>query len=199
MMPGIMHPRTGGYLATAWEGELLGAVGVELAHMWGVPTLAGIFGTDAQVPGWQQAAESGSCLLLLALLGAETGSGMGLLEGCTLLYPEAIVLDTDIYHRVRIDLTGFDTSPEALALDVIKEVGPRGHFLRQRHTRTHLRRRRFSDLVAQSLPGGGYRDPVEVAQEKAQWILENHHPEPLEEAQQRELQRILVAAEGELA
>jgi trimethylamine--corrinoid protein Co-methyltransferase len=199
MMPGIMHPRTGGYLATAWEGELLGAVGVELAHMWGVPTLAGIFGTDAQVPGWQQAAESGSCLLLLALLGAETGSGMGLLEGCTLLYPEAIVLDTDIYHRVRIDLTGFDTSPEALALDVIKEVGPRGHFLRQRHTRTHLRRRRFSDLVAQSLPGGGYRDPVEVAQEKAQWILENHHPEPLEEAQQRALPRILVAAEGELA
>jgi trimethylamine--corrinoid protein Co-methyltransferase len=199
MMPGIMHPRTGGYLATAWEGELLGAVGVELAHMWGVPTLAGIFGTDAQVPGWQQAAESGYCLLLLALLGAETGSGMGLLEGCTLLYPEAIVLDTDIYHRVRIDLAGFDTSPEALALDVIKEVGPRGHFLRQRHTRTHLRRRRFSDLVAQSLPGGGYRDPVEVAQEKAQWILENHHPEPLEEAQQRELQRILVAAEGELA
>ncbi|MGC9333964.1 MAG: trimethylamine methyltransferase family protein, partial [Anaerolineae bacterium] len=63
LMPGIMHPRTGGYLATAWEGELLYAVGVELAHMWGVPTLAGIFGTDAQVPGWQQAAESGSCLL----------------------------------------------------------------------------------------------------------------------------------------
>jgi trimethylamine--corrinoid protein Co-methyltransferase len=198
LMPGIMHPRTGAYLATAWEGELMYAVGVELAHMWGVPTLAGVFGTDAQVPGWQQAAESAANLLLVALCGAETGAGMGLLEGCTLLYPEAIVLDTDVYHRVRLDAGGLDTSREALALDVIKEVGPRGHFLRQRHTRTHLRRRQFSDLVAQAGEGGGYREPVEVAREKVTWIVENHQPEPLEEAQQAELERIIRAAEGEL-
>ena len=169
-----------------------------MAHMWGVPTLAGIFGTDAQVPGWEQAAESVSCLMLCALCGAETGSGMGLLEGCTLLYPEAVILDTDIYHRVRIGLAGLDTSPEALALDVIREVGPRGHFLRQRHTRTHLRRRRFSDVAAQPLPGGGYRDPIKVAQEKIEWIVENHCPEPLAGEQRAELKRILGAAEGEL-
>jgi len=166
-MPGIMHPRTGGYLATAWEGELLYAVGVELAHMWGVPTLAGIFGTDAQVPGWQQAAESGSCLLLVALCGAETGSGMGLLEGCTVLHPEAILLDTDIYHRVRLDVAGLDTGPEALALDVIKRVGPRGHFLGERHTRTHVRQRRLSELTGQPAPEGGQRDPVDPGQPPA--------------------------------
>jgi trimethylamine--corrinoid protein Co-methyltransferase len=199
LMSGMMHPRTGAYLSTAWEGELPYAIGVELAHMWGVPTLAGIFGTDGQVPGWEQASESVSCLMLCALCGAETGSGMGLLEGCTLLYPEAVILDTDIYHRVRISLAGVDTSPEALALDVIKEVGPRGHFLRQRHTRTHLRRRQFSDLVAQPHPDGGYRDPIAVAQEKVEWILENHQPESLEGAQQAELERILQAADRELA
>jgi trimethylamine--corrinoid protein Co-methyltransferase len=198
LMPGIMHPRTGGYLGTAWEGELLYAVGVELAHMWGVPTLGGIFGTDARVPGWQQAAESGSCLLLMALCGADTGSGMGLLEGCTVLHPEAILLDTDIYHRVRLDVAGFDTSPEALALEVIKKVGPRGHFLRERHTRTHLRRRQYSDLTSQPAPDGGYRDPIEVARERVRWILENHHPEPLEPAQRAEFGRILQAAEHEL-
>jgi trimethylamine--corrinoid protein Co-methyltransferase len=199
MMPGIMHPRTGAYLGTAWEGELLYAVGVELAHLWGVPTLAGVFGTDAQVPGWQQAAESAACLLLVALCGADTGSGMGLLEGCTLLYPEAIVLDTDVYHRVRIDAGGFETGREALALDVIKEVGPRGHFLRQKHTRTHIRRRQFSDLVAQVGPDGGYRDPVKVAREKIAQILATHQPAPLEDVQQAELTRILQTAEGELA
>jgi trimethylamine--corrinoid protein Co-methyltransferase len=197
LMSGMMHPRTGAYLSTAWEGELPYAVGVELAHMWGVPTLAGIFGTDAQVAGWEQAAESVSCLMLCALCGAETGSGMGLLEGCMLLYPEAVILDTDIYHRVRISLAGLDTSQESLALDVIKAVGPRGHFLRQKHTRTHLRQRQFSDLVAQPVEGG-YRDPIEVAQEKIEWILENHHPEPLEGAQQAELKRILEAADREL-
>jgi len=198
LMPGVMHPRTGAYLGTTWEAELFYPVGVELAHMWGVPTLAGIFGTDALTPGWQSAAESAACLLLCALCGAETGSGMGLLEGCTVLHPEELVLDTDIYHRVRIDAAGLDTSREALSLDVIKAVGPRGHFLRQRHTRDHMRKRQFSDLTAQ--PGGieRYRDPIEVAREKTDWILETHHPEPLEEAQQAELTRILQVADKEL-
>ena len=198
LMPGIMHPRTGAYLGTAWEGELLYAVGVELAHAWGVPTLAGIFGTDAQIPGWQSAGEAAACLLLCALCGAETGSGMGLLESCTLLYPEALVLDTDVYHRVRMDAAGLDTSRDALALDVIKQVGPRGHFLSQRHTRDHMRRRRFSDLAAQPEEGGGYRDPIQVAREKTEYILEHHHPQPLEEAQRAELGCILEAADREL-
>jgi trimethylamine--corrinoid protein Co-methyltransferase len=199
LMPGMMHLRTGAYLGSAWEGELFDAVGVELAHMWGVPTLAGIFGTDAQTPGWQSAGEAAAGLLLCALCGAETGSGMGLLESCTLLYPEATLLDTDIYHRVRINAAGLDTSLEALALEVIKEVGPRGHFLKQRHTRDHMRQRQFSDLVAQPKAGGGYRDPIEVAREKVDWILEHHQPEPLDEAKQAELKRILEAAERELS
>jgi hypothetical protein len=38
---------------------------------------------------------------------------------------------------------------------------------------------------------------VEVAREKTEWILEHHHPKPLEEAQQAELKRILAAAERE--
>ncbi len=195
LMPGIMHPRTGGYLASSWEGELLYALGVEMAHAWNVPVLAGVFGTDATEPGWQQAAESASSLLLCALCGAEMGAGLGLLAGCTLLYPEAIVLDSDVYHRVRHDVAGLDTSPEALALDVVKAVGPRGHFLLERHTRTHLRRRRFSDLVAQPAPQG-YRDPLRVAREKVESILASHHPQPLEDAQLSELDRILAAAEA---
>jgi hypothetical protein len=53
-------------------------------------------------------------------------------------------------------------------------------------------------LTAQLGEGGGYRDPIEVAQEKTAWILENHHPEPLEEAKQVELKRILEAADQEI-
>jgi len=199
LMPGMMHPRTGAYLGSAWEGGVFNAVGVELAHTWGVPTLVGSFGTDAQVPGWQSATEAGAILLLCALCGAETGSGMGLLESCTLLYPEAILLDTDIYHRVRLYAAGLDVSPEDFALDVVKAVGPRGHYLAQKHTRDHLRQRQFSDLVAQPKAGGGYRDPIQVAREKVDWILEHHQPEPLDEAKQAELKRILEAAERELS
>ena len=197
-MPGIMHPRTGAYLGTAREGTLLYAIGVEMAHAWGVPTLAGIFGADAQKPGWQQGADPASSLLLLALAGAETGSGLGLLESCTLFYPEAMVLDSEIYHRVRCEAAGLDTQLEEMALNVIKEVGPRGNFLRNRHTRDMMRKREFSDICHQVINSSGYRDPVEVAREKAEWILENHHPLPLEIKQQEELVKILEAADREL-
>jgi trimethylamine--corrinoid protein Co-methyltransferase len=198
LMPGFMHPRTGAYLGSAREGTLLYAVGVEMAHAWGVPSLAGVFGTDAEKPGWQQGGDPGSSLLLLALAGAETGSGLGLLESCTLFYPEAIVLDDDIYQRVRCEAAGLDTQPEEIALNVIREVGPRGHFLHHKHTRDNMRKREFSDICHQSIIGDGYRDPVEVAREKAEWILANHHPIPLDIEQQRELVRILEAAEREL-
>jgi trimethylamine--corrinoid protein Co-methyltransferase len=198
LMPGVMHPRTGGYLSLAWEAELPYPIGVELAHMWGVPTLAAVYGPDAEAPGWESAKASASNLLMCALCGAETGSGMGLLQGCTLLYPEELVLDTDIYHQIRINAAGLDTSREELALDVIKNVGPRGHFLNQRHTRNNIRKRQFSDITRQLGKYGNYCDPIEVAREKTNWILENHHPQPLDETQQAELTRILEAAQREL-
>ncbi len=197
-MPGIMHPRTGAYQATTWEGTLLYPIGVEMAHHWGVPTLAGIFATDGQAPGWQTAGDAASSLMLCALAGAETGAGLGLVESCKLLYPEEVLLDSDIYHRIRIEAAGLDTSREALALDVIKAVGPRSHYLKQRHTRENIRRRIFSDLANQSSPSGGMRDPINVAREKVDWILNHHHPEPLEINQQKELTRILAGADREI-
>jgi len=166
--------------------------------MWGVPTLAGI-GTGADTSSWESATGIAANLLLCALCGAETGSGIGLRETCTLLTKEALILDTEFYHQVRIDAAGLDTSREALALDVIKKVGPRGHFLTQQHTRKQMRRLEFSDLVGQPKKGGGgYRDPIEVAAEKTAWILENHKSSPLAETQQLELKRILQAAEREI-
>ena len=197
-MPGVMHPRTGAYLSSTLEGSLFYPIGVEMAHHWGVPTLAGVFGTDGRVPGWESAAEAASSLLLCAIAGAETGSGLGLVESCNLLYPEAIVVDSDVYHRVRLEAAGLDTSPEALALNVIKEVGPRGLFLKHRHTRANLRERKFSDLTGQADGAGVMRDPVEVAREKVEFIIQNHHPQPLESSQQAELTRILAAADREI-
>ncbi len=197
LMPGIMHPRTGAYLATALEGTVLYPAGVELAHAWGVPSLAGVFATDAPKPGWQSAGDAASSLLLCALVGAETGSGLGLLEACRLLYPEAILLDDDIYHRVRIEAAGLNTSPSELSLDVIHEVGPRGHFLAHRHTRQAMHKRVFSELTDRSGEDGTYRDPLEVARRKVDWILENHHPEPLDRHRQHEVRRIVAAADSE--
>jgi trimethylamine--corrinoid protein Co-methyltransferase len=197
-MPGVMHPRTGGYLSSSREGSLFYPVGAEMAHHWGVPALAGVFGTDAQVPGWESASEAASSLMLCALAGAETGSGLGLLESCTLLYPESILLDDDLYQRVRVETGGLEVDPKSLALDVIKDVGPRGSFLKHRHTRDNVRLLLYSDLTGQPDTHGSLRDVVEVARDKVNWIIQNHQPQPLEAAQQRELNHILAVADQQL-
>jgi trimethylamine--corrinoid protein Co-methyltransferase len=194
-MPGMTHPRTGAYYG---HDSYVYAMGVELAHMWGVPTLAGTFGSDAHGLGWEHGMGGGMTSYLCALCGAETGSGMGLVRGSTLLYPEALVLDAELYYSVQENAAKLDTSPDYLALDVIQSVGPRGHYLRERHTREYFRKLGFSEIVHVPDVGGSYRDPFQVAREKTDWILENHHPEPLGEAQQSELTRILEAAENEL-
>ena len=196
LMPGMTHPHTGAYYG---HDSYVYAIGVELAHMWGVPTLAGTFGSGASDLGWEFASGGGKTSMLCALCGGETGSGMGLLRGSTLLVPEALVLDAELYHAVRADLAELNTSPDYLALDVIDAVGPRGHFLRERHTREYFRKLRFSDVVHVPAKEEKYRDPLDVALEKTHWILENHHPEPLSDEQQKELTRIIKAAEKELS
>jgi trimethylamine--corrinoid protein Co-methyltransferase len=195
LMPGMTHPRTGAYYS---HDSHVYAIGVELAHMWGVPTLAGMGGSDAHGLGWESSMGGGKSSLLSALCGAETGSGMGLLRGSTLLYPEALVLESELYNSVRDAVAGLNTSPGHMALDVIQTVGPRGHFLGEKHTRDYFRKLGFSEVVHVADTGGSYRDPLEVARERTDWILESHHPEPLGDAQQAEFRRILQAAEREL-
>jgi len=195
-MPGMTHPRTGAYIS---HDAIIYAAGVELAHMWGVPTLAGTFGGGASKPSWESTMGGGVASLLCALCGSETGSGMGLLEGSTLLYPEGLVLDAEIYHSVRSNAGGVDISSENMALDVIHKVGQRGHYLSQPHTREHLRKLGYSEVVYTPDMDGKYRNPIEMAREKTDWILENHHPTPLSDHQQAELNRILKSADKELA
>jgi trimethylamine--corrinoid protein Co-methyltransferase len=195
-MPGMTHPRTGAYFS---HDSHVYAIGVELAHMWGVPTLAAMGGTDAHGLGWESGMAGGKSQLLGALCGAETGSGMGLLRGSTLLYPEALVLDREIYNSVRDSVAGLDTTPDQMALEIIKAVGPRGYFLREKHTRDKFHQMNFSEVLYIADKGGSYRDPLEVAIERTNWILENHHPEPLSENQQSELTRIIEVAEREMS
>jgi trimethylamine--corrinoid protein Co-methyltransferase len=123
---------------------------------------------------------------------------MGLDRTYTLLYPEAIILDDDVYQRARHALLAEEVDDETLALDVIADVGPGGHFLAEQHTRTHMRTALKRGLPHELAPSGGYRDPVEVARERVAAIRAGHHPEPLEPAIAAELGRILAAADREL-
>ena len=63
----------------------------------------------------------------------------------------------------------------------------------------YFRKLDFSEVVHVANMDGSYRDPIEVAKERTDWILKNHHPEQLSETQQSELTRIIEVAERELS
>jgi trimethylamine--corrinoid protein Co-methyltransferase len=191
-------PRTAAYVGYPLDARVRYAP-VEMAHHWGMPALGGAFGTESsELASWQSAAEVAIDPLLVGLSGAEIVTGIGLRETYTLLYPEAIILDDDLYHRARYALLNMEVSPETLAVEVIANVKPGGHFLSQKHTRKFMRTAMVRGIFQQLDAIGKYRDPVEYAREKVSWILENHNPEPPPKEVQKEIDRILAAADKEL-
>jgi trimethylamine--corrinoid protein Co-methyltransferase len=191
-------PRTAAYVGYPLDSRVRYAP-VEIAHHWGMPALGGAFGTESsEVDSWQSAAEVATDPLLVSLAGAEIVTGIGLRDTYTLLYPEAIILDDNLYHQARYSLLNMEVNPETLAVEVVNNVGPGGHFLSQKHTRKYMRTAMVRGVQHQLNTNGKYRHPVEYAREKTAWILEKHHPEPPSPEVQQEIDRILAAADKEL-
>lgn len=198
----LMHawadPRTATYVSYSLDSRGRYAP-VDMAHHWEMPALGGAYGTDAHAAGtWQGAAEVALDPLLVGLSGAEIVTGIGLCETYTLLYPEQIFLDDDLYQRARYQLLEMEVTPETLGVDTIRAVGPGGHFLSQKHTRQHMRTALTRAITHELNEQNTYRDPVEVARDKVKWVLQNYHPEPLDPAVQDELVRLLAAAKREV-
>jgi trimethylamine--corrinoid protein Co-methyltransferase len=198
IMKAYADPRTGNYVGYSLNSGTARYAPVEMAHHWGVPSMAACFGTDSPLPGtWLAASDVAHDPVLGALSGAELVTGLGLDRTYTLLTPEGILLDYEIYERARHAVMGLDIDDETLALGVIADVGPGGHYLAEEHTRKHMKTAMVRGLE-HDLVNNRYRDPIEVARERAMWVREHHRPEPLEAAKAAELTRILEAAGGAL-
>lgn len=198
LMQAWADPRTGGYVSYSLDSRTRYAP-VEMAHHWGMPSLGACYGTDSREAGtWQGAAEVALDPFMAGLACADIVTGMGLSETYTLLYPEQIIMDVDLYQRARYQLMNLDVNEETLALDTVHAVGPGGHYLGQRHTRSHIRESLVRGVTHQIGEDGKYQNPRQVAIDKVKWILKNHNPEPLEAEKQAELRRILAVADKEI-
>jgi trimethylamine--corrinoid protein Co-methyltransferase len=191
----LMHPRSGRYVA-----EIpmpLGLMAVQMAHAWGVPSLGGgSLSTDAAEIGWSAGLDTGSGAMMIPLLGGEVCGYLGLTGSSMILYPEHVILQHEMCRYAYDLLRGFEFNEADMALDVIAKVGPRGHFLAQKHTREHIRDFRLP-LLEQEDPDGNLRDVQEVALDVFKRLNETHRPKPLPDSVLAELNHILAAAERE--
>ena len=195
IIPSLMNPRTGGYIGKV---DIPPAVMVQLAHSWGVPSLGGgSTSSDADDIGWESGNDGGFGSAQIPLSGGEVCGYLGLLGSSMILYPEKIILEHEVCQHAYDIFESYEFDETRMALDVIAKVGPRGHYLREKHTRKHIRDFRYSPLLSKQDEQGNLRQTREVALEEFKRIYANHSPEPLPENKQKELDRIIAAADQE--
>jgi trimethylamine--corrinoid protein Co-methyltransferase len=118
-----------------------------------------------------------------------------MMNSSMILYPEQIILDSEMVMHVYNTYREFEFKDLDVNLDVIKAVGPRGHYLREKHTREHIRDFHYSPIFRQQDADGKLREPRDIAIEEFKKIYDTHQPEPLPAPALKEMDKILAAAD----
>ncbi|MHB1130982.1 MAG: trimethylamine methyltransferase family protein [Chloroflexota bacterium] len=156
---------------------------MELGHRYGLP-LFGLGGaSDAKLPDQQAAAEAALSLLTETLCGSSLVHDVGYLNAGLTYSLEQLVMCDEFIGWVKRFMEGVPVDDEALALDVVDELGPDGNYLSHPHTARHFRedwqptlldRQNYEGWLAEG--GLTLRERARV---KALRLLTEHRPEPL--------------------
>jgi trimethylamine--corrinoid protein Co-methyltransferase len=182
------------------ELALMMAGSTELAHFAGLPLWQTGGCTDSKTLDEQAALEGSLSCFFSALTGGDLCHDVGYTEsGLTGSILQTVMMDEAIGYSRRIT-RGIEVNEDTLAVDVIHDVGPNGHYLREPHTRRHFRtefwypnlcdRRNFEewDMMGRST----MRDRVI---ERAHQLLATHEPSPIKPETKEAIARVLAAAE----
>lgn len=186
--------RSMGYLSGSVESGLLNAGAAQLAQHWKIPFYATAGMSDSKTIDVQTGYESALTSLTVALSGANyIHDAAGLMEFAMVASYEKYIIDNEIIGMVLRILRGIEVTPETIAADLIKKVGPTGNFLREPHTVKHMRDEFFfpklsdrdlrEDWLAQ-----GELDARQRANSLARQILAEHQPMPIPSTVDKALQ-----------
>lgn len=172
----------------------------ELAHFAGLPLWQTGGCTDSKTLDEQAAIEGSLSVFFSALTGGDLCHDVGYTEsGLTGSIFQTVMMDEAIGYSRRIT-RGIEVNEETLAVDVIHNVGPDGHYLREPHTRRHFKdefwypnmtdRRNYEewDMMGRST----MRDRV-IA--RTHEILETHEPSAIKPETEQLIREVLEAAE----
>jgi trimethylamine--corrinoid protein Co-methyltransferase len=128
--------------------------------------------------------------------------GLGMLEsGITFDFAQ-LVLDCEYARMIKHTVRGIQVTDETLAVDVIKEIGPGGHYLMHDHTLKGMGTQSQPELIDRQMreiwEKDGSTTVYERAVAKAKWILENHKPDPLPEDVLKKVRSIIDETEKEM-
>jgi trimethylamine--corrinoid protein Co-methyltransferase len=196
--PSIFEMRHGTTPMGAMETLMLDCGLIQVGRHLGLPTHAYMGLSDSKVLDAQSGLEGAMGILLAALAGAGMISGAGMLEFESCQSFEKLVMDNDICMMARRLLKGFDLE-DGEAAEVIRQVGPGGHFLATGHTLKWFQMEQATpspviDRAARSAwEEGGASDALHRASEMVKELLSGEPQPVLAADRERDLTEIALA------
>ncbi len=183
------------------QGALGSASLVQMAQYYDLPsfTLAGC--TDAHIFDQQAAMEAGFNLLISGLAGGNLIHDLGYIGSGTTGSLEYLILCNEGAGAVKYLVRGVDINPATLALDVIKQVGPGGNFITDKHTMDHFRNQmHFTNLFNRNnyknWQSAGSKSLAKSANDLLKEILKWHEVPPLAPEIEKELKELACGRAG---
>jgi trimethylamine---corrinoid protein Co-methyltransferase len=180
----VLDMQTAQSTYNAVEGYLSEMGLVEMAKWLDLPNFGNAGTSDSMLVDAQAGIDIALETLLVMQAGSNLNHNAGYLDFGLTGSLEGIVITDEVIGMCRRLLAGIPVDAEHLAVDVVAQVGPGGHFLGQRHTRRHLRSGQWRPTILNRLgreawAAEGSLDLRSRAREKARALLRDHEPVPL--------------------
>ena len=195
-----MDMRTTIYCYGSPEMALLSAAYTDITKWLGVPEYETAGCSDAKMFDEQAAMEATMNITTAALIGGNMIHDVGYLEQGLTSSMEMMVASDEIIDRVKRILRGVPVTDETMALDVMDEVGPGGHFLDHDHTYTRFRTEIWRPTLTDRLnwenwEAAGSKTYRQRVHEKVIELLEAETEPLMDEKMFNELKRICELAD----
>jgi len=197
----IMDMKTTVYSYGSPEFHAMQAGIAEVAHYMGLPVFGTAGCTDSHTLDGQAAGEAAMSIFIAAQSGANLVHDVGYTGSGSMGSLYQLVMCDEIIGMVKRFMRGIPVNDDTLALDVIDEVGPGGHFLAQPHTMKNFKSETWFPSVMSRMRHDGWKTMEggstmgDRVTEKMRDILENYEVPALPDGVLKKIDEIVKRAE----
>ena len=174
-----------------------------MGKFYGFPVYINVGLTDSKLPDAQAGLECGLTLAMGSAAGADIFGHMGICGVDQASSLDMLVMQSEVISYVESLNREIYFDDDTFALDIIKEVGPKGNFLDNSHTRNHFRKELWFPTLLDRDFYDSWRDKGSLNMEsrccdRKEEILASYEPESLESDIQKDLELIVNNATKDL-
>jgi trimethylamine--corrinoid protein Co-methyltransferase len=171
------------------EFHMMVAAASELSHYYNLPFYGTCGCTDAKTMDHQTVMEATMNTFSSILSSPNVVHDPGFMDHGKSISPELVLLVNEVIDMLKLYRNGIPVNEETLAIEVIKEIGPGGHYLNSSHTRNNFKKIWYSEFMDRSM-GDEIITVNEKINKKTREIIETYQPEFLTEDKLKDVKEI---------